>query len=63
MKSLRVKKNWVKDFNTAKSNLEELEILYEFFNPREVLWQDEVWKLATATRFCQFRIHWHHLGI
>ena len=30
MKSLRVKKNWVKDYNTASSDIEELEILYEF---------------------------------
>ena len=43
MKSLRVKKNWVKDFNTAKSNLEELEIFYEFFKEGETT-EDEVLK-------------------
>ena len=35
MKSLRVKKNWIKDFNTAKSQFEELEIIYEFFKEGE----------------------------
>lgn len=30
MKSIRVKKRWVKDFNQAKSLVEELEVLYEF---------------------------------
>ncbi len=30
MKSLRVKKKWVKDYNTLKSQLEDLEVLYEF---------------------------------
>ena len=40
MKLLRVKKNWVKDFNTAKTNLEELEILYEFFKEGETTEQE-----------------------
>ncbi|WP_166966275.1 peptide chain release factor 2 [Yeosuana marina] len=31
MKSLRVKKKWVEDYNTSKSLLEELEILYDFY--------------------------------
>jgi peptide chain release factor 2 len=30
MKSLRVKKKWVEDYNTLKNLIEELEILYEF---------------------------------
>ncbi len=42
MKSLRVKKNWVKDFNTAKTNLEELEILYEFFKEGETSEQEVI---------------------
>jgi peptide chain release factor 2 len=31
MKSLRVKKKWVEDYNTAQSLLEDLEVLYEFY--------------------------------
>jgi len=30
MKEIRVKKKWVKDYNTAKSLVEDLEVLYEF---------------------------------
>ncbi len=30
MKEIRVKKKWVKDYNTAKNLVDELEILYEF---------------------------------
>ena len=40
MKSLRVKKNWVKDFNTAKGLFEELEIIYEFFKEGEYSSED-----------------------
>ena len=35
MKSLRVKKKWVEDYNTAKTYLEDLEILYEFYKEGE----------------------------
>lgn len=35
MKSLRVKRNWVKNFETAQSLVEELEILYEFHKEGE----------------------------
>lgn len=35
MKSLRVKKNWIKDFNTAKVQFDELEIIYEFYKEGE----------------------------
>ncbi len=35
MKSLRVKKKWVEDYNTAKASLEELDILYEFHKEGE----------------------------
>ncbi len=36
MKSLRVKKKWVNDYNTANSLVEELQILLEFYNDGEV---------------------------
>ena len=35
MKSLRVKKKWVEDYNTSKSLLEDLEVLYEFYKEGE----------------------------
>ena len=31
MKSLRVKKKWVEDYNTTRTLLEDLEVLYEFY--------------------------------
>ncbi|WP_188653342.1 peptide chain release factor 2 [Yeosuana aromativorans] len=35
MKSLRVKKKWVEDYNLAKTYLEDLEVLYEFYKEGE----------------------------
>lgn len=35
MKSLRVKKNWVEDYNTVTTLVEDLQILYEFFKEGE----------------------------
>ncbi|MEJ6793237.1 MAG: peptide chain release factor 2 [Lacinutrix sp.] len=35
MKSLRVKKNWVQDYNAANTLIEELEVIYEFFKEEE----------------------------
>lgn len=35
MKSLREKKKWVEDFNTSKSNIEDLEVLFEFYKAEE----------------------------
>ena len=32
MRSLRLKKKWVEDFNTVKTNNEELQIIYDFYN-------------------------------
>ncbi len=36
MKSLRIKKNWVKDYNTALTLQEDLQVLYEFYKEGEV---------------------------
>ena len=36
MKSLRVKKKWLNDFNQAKSLVDELEVFYEFYKSEEV---------------------------
>ena len=35
MKSLRMKKKWVEDFNTIKSETDDLEVLYEFYKEGE----------------------------
>jgi len=35
MKSLRVKKKWVEDFNTLKTRIGDLEVLYEFYKEGE----------------------------
>lgn len=35
MKSLRVKKKWVKDYNNLKTQAEDLEVLYEFYKEGE----------------------------
>lgn len=35
MKSIRVEKKWVEDYNTAKTMVEELEVLYEFLKDGE----------------------------
>lgn len=35
MKSLRVKKKWVQDYNTCKTLVEDLEVLYEFYKEGE----------------------------
>ena len=36
MKSLRIKKNWVKDYHTALTLQEDLQVLYEFYKEGEV---------------------------
>ena len=35
MRSLRVKKKWVEDYNISKSLLEDLEVLFEFYKEGE----------------------------
>ena len=40
MKTLRVKKKWVEDYNTAKAHIEELDILYEFYKEGEYTIED-----------------------
>ena len=40
MKSLRVKKKWVHDYNTSKTLIEDLEVIYEFFKDDEATIED-----------------------
>ena len=35
MKSLREKKSWIEDYNTSKTLVEDLEVIYEFFKEEE----------------------------
>jgi len=40
MRSLREKKSWVNDFNTAKTLFEDLEVIYEFYKEEEASLDD-----------------------
>ncbi|MCB0399997.1 MAG: peptide chain release factor 2 [Winogradskyella sp.] len=40
MRSLREKKSWVNDFNTAKTLFEDLEVIYEFYKEEEASLND-----------------------
>ncbi|WP_299248348.1 peptide chain release factor 2 [uncultured Lacinutrix sp.] len=40
MKSLRVKKRWVEDYNLANTLIEDLEVIYEFFKENEATAKD-----------------------
>ncbi|OIQ23964.1 MAG: peptide chain release factor 2 [Lacinutrix sp. MedPE-SW] len=40
MKSLRGKKKWIEDYNTAKTFIEDLEVIYEFYKEDEATAQD-----------------------
>ena len=42
MKSLREKKAWIKDFESAKALTEDLEVIYEFFKEEEEATADDV---------------------
>ena len=53
MKSLRVKKNWVKDFKTVASDIEELDILYEFFKEEDATEEDVVSHYDRVTTFLE----------
>lgn len=48
MKSLREKKSWVKDFDSAKSLYEDLEVIYEFFKEDEATIEDVEERYAGA---------------
>ena len=40
MKSIREKKKWVEDYNTAKTLVEDLEVIYEFYKDKEATIED-----------------------
>ncbi len=53
MKSLRVKKKWVKDYNELKSQTEDLEVLYEFFKEGESTAEDVQKQYDNTTAFLE----------
>ncbi|TXE11703.1 peptide chain release factor 2 [Seonamhaeicola algicola] len=58
MKSLRVKKKWVEDYKTLKSQIEDLEVLYEFYKEGESTADDVTThfnKTATFLEDVEFR--------
>ena len=58
MKDIRVKKKWITDFNTTKTLVEELEILYEFNKEGESTDQeveDQYYKATTLIEDIEFR--------
>ncbi len=40
MKSIREKKSWIEDYNSAKTLLEDLEVIYEFYKEEEATAED-----------------------
>jgi len=48
MKSLRFKKKWVEDYNTAKTDCEELQILYDFYKEGEAT-EEEIMEVYHRT--------------
>jgi len=58
MKSLRVKKKWIQDFKDAKTLVEDLEVIYEFFKEEEATLEhveDRYNKATTVIEDIEFR--------
>jgi len=58
MKSLRVKKKWIQDFKDAKTLVEDLEVIYEFFKEDEATLEnveDRYNKATTVIEDIEFR--------
>ena len=53
MKAIRVNKKWVSDYNTAKSLVEDLEILYEFYKEGETPIEEVDTQFEKATLFIE----------
>ena len=49
MKSLREKKKWVEDYNTSKTLIEDLEVIYEFYKEDEATLEDVEQRFEKAT--------------
>ncbi|OIQ29102.1 MAG: peptide chain release factor 2 [Bacteroidetes bacterium MedPE-SWsnd-G2] len=53
MKSLREKKKWVENYNTSKSQIEDLEVLYEFYKAEEATAEEVDNSFATCTELIE----------
>ncbi|WP_435136262.1 peptide chain release factor 2 [Formosa sp. A9] len=53
MKSLRVKKKWVQDYNTAKTLVGDLEVLYEFYKEGDTTLEDVTNQFNTTETFLE----------
>ena len=53
MKSLRVKKKWVEDYNSIKSQIEDLEVLYEFYKEGETPIEDVELQFEKSATFLE----------
>lgn len=53
MKSLRFKKKWVDDYNTAKTDSEEVQILYDFYKEGEATEEEIMKTYNKAIRFLE----------
>jgi len=53
MKAIRVNKKWVSDYNTAKSLVEDLEVLYEFYKEGETAIDDVDVQFEKASIFIE----------
>ena len=49
MKSLRVKKKWVEDYNISKTLVEDLEVIYDFYKEGEATQENVVMRFDKAT--------------
>ena len=50
MKSIRVNKKWVKDFEEAQTQIEELQVFYDFFKEGDVSEQEVENQFETAQK-------------
>lgn len=53
MKTLRVKKKWVKDYNTGKNLVDDLQVLYEFFKEGESTAEEIKFQYTKASEFLE----------
>ncbi len=53
MKSLRVKKKWIEDYNSLKSQIEDLEVLYDFFKEGETPAEDVMEHYESTSNFLE----------
>ena len=53
MKSIRINKNWVKEFENAKTQTEELQVFYDFFKDGDVSDQEMVAQFELAQKIIE----------